>query len=86
MLSTISYNQSRGIKNIAIYEMSDVYTNENLNGNEKIAIAISNGLNETKWLDNKKVDFYMIKGIVEGILALFGIEPNRYSFEPLKNY
>lgn len=86
MLSTISYNQARGIKNIAIYEMSDVYTNENLNGNEKIAIAISNGLNETKWLDNKKVDFYMIKGIVEGILALFGIEPNRYSFEPLKNY
>lgn len=86
MLNSINYNQSRNIKNAAIYEISSVYTNENLNGNERLAIAISNGLNEVKWLDNKKVNFFMIKGIVEGLLALFKIEPNRYTFEPLKNY
>ena len=85
MLSTISYNQARGIKNVAIYEMSDVYTLENQNGKEKLAIAISNTLNEVKWIGNRKVDFYTMKGIVEGILAMFGLEPNRYSFEMLKN-
>lgn len=84
MLSTISYNQARNIKDVAIFEMSEVYTNENLQGKEKLSIAISNSLNQTKWQNtNIKTDFYTIKGIVEGILALFGIDNNRYSFEPL---
>lgn len=83
MLSTVCYNQARGIKNVAIYEMSDVYTLENQNGKEKLAIAISNNLNEVRWIGNRKVDFYTIKGIVEGLLAVFGLEPNRYSFEML---
>lgn len=87
MLKTICYNQSRGIKNVAIYELSEVYSNENINGKEKLAIAISNNLNEVKWIGNRPVDFYTIKGVVEGILALFGLEPNRYSFEMLnKSY
>ena len=86
MLSTVCYNQARGIKNVAIYELSDVYTNENLSGKERLAIAISNNLNEVKWLGNRKVDFYMIKGVVEGLLALFGLEANRYTFERLNKY
>ena len=83
MLSTVCYNQARGIKNVGIYEMSDVYTLENQEGKEKLAIAISNNLNEVRWIGNRKVDFYTIKGIVEGLLAVFGLEPNRYSFEML---
>ena len=83
MLSTVCYNQARGTKNVAIYEMSDVYTNENLNGREKLAIAISNNLNEVRWIGNRKIDFYTIKGVVEGLLALFGIDQNRYTFEML---
>jgi len=86
MLQTIFYNQARGTKNVAIYELSNVYTNENLNGEEKLAIAISNGLNETKWLNNKKVDFYLIKGLVEGLMAIFGIDNNRFMLEPINKY
>ena len=87
MLQTIAYNQGRGTKNVAIFEMSSVYCNENLNGKEKLAIAISNGLNETKWINNKTVDFYMMKGIVEAIMSMFGLENNRYMFEKLtKSY
>ena len=87
MLQTIAYNQGRGTKNVAIFEMSSVYSNENLNGKEKLAIAISNGLNETKWTNNKNVDFYMVKGIVEAIMSMFGLENNRYMFEKLtKSY
>lgn len=85
-LSTISYNQARGTKNVAIYELSEVYTLEKQEGKEKLSIAISNGLNDTKWLANRKVDFYMIKGVVEGLMNIFGIEPNRYSFEMLNKY
>ena len=87
MLQTIAYNQGRGTKNVAIFEMSSVYCNENLNGKEKLAIAISNGLNETKWINNKTVDFYMMKGIVDAIMSMFGLENNRYMFEKLtKSY
>lgn len=85
MLSTIAYNQARGMKDVAIYELSEIYTNENLNGKEKLAIAISNSFRETKWLDAHPVDFYRIKGIVEGLLALFGLDANRYTFETLTN-
>ncbi len=86
MLNTISYNQARGLKDVAIYELSQVYSNENLNGKEKLAIAISNNLNKTSWLENKNVDFYLIKGIVEGLLNLFGLDNNRYRFELLSDY
>ena len=83
MLQTIFYNQARNTKNVAIYELSQVYNKQQLEGKEKLSIAISNGLNETKWLDNHKVDYYLIKGIVEGLLNLFGIDSNRYSFDLL---
>ncbi len=85
MLSTIAYNQARGTKNVAIYEISNVYSQENLNGKERLAIAISNPFHETKWLAQQPVDFYRMKGIVEGLLALFGLDSNRYSFEMLQN-
>lgn len=85
MLNTIAYNQAHGLKEIAIYEMSQVYSKENLEGTEKLAIAISNGLNNSSWLANKNVDFYLIKGLVEGLLNLFGLDSNRYRFEYLSD-
>lgn len=87
MLKTVAYNQARGIKDVAIFEMSSVYTHENMDGNERLSIAISNELNHTKWMPSYPNDFYLIKGIVEGLLALFGIESNRYNFQILsKNH
>lgn len=86
MLQTIFYNQARNVNNVAIFEMSNIYTKQKIEGNERLAIAISGGLNKREWLDNHQVDFYMIKGLVEGLLNVFGLEANRYSFEPLDKY
>ncbi len=84
MLQTISYNQARKTENAAIFEISNVYSKQS--SKEKLAIAISNGLNKTKHFADREVNFYMIKGIVEGLLALFGIEPSRYAFEEINKY
>ncbi len=82
MLQTIYYNQARKTKNVAIFELSNVYTKQG--EKEKLAIAISNGMNQTKWTSLQYPnDFYRIKGIVEGLLALFGIESSRFAFEPI---
>ncbi len=82
LLQTIHYNQARKTKNVAIFEISKVYSKQK--EREKLAIAISNGLNQTKWINQQyPIDFYRIKGIVEGLLALFGIEPSRFAFEPI---
>lgn len=84
LLQTIAYNQARKIEQVAIFEMSNVYSQQN--EGEKLAIAISNGLNTTQHFNDRKVDFYMIKGIVEGLLALFGIDATRYAFENFDKY
>lgn len=81
MLKTVAYNQARGIKDIAVFEMSSVYCNENMEGNERLSIAISNSFHATRWLFNYQTDFYLIKGIMEGLLSLFGIDSNRYRFQ-----
>lgn len=85
MLNTVFYNQARGSKNVSIFEISNVYA-QNKEG-EKLAIAISNDFNKTLWLTNKETNYYLIKGIVEGLLSLFGIEPSRFAFESIvKHY
>ena len=84
MLQTISYNQSRKIEEVAIFELSNVYSKQSQK--EKLGIAISNGLNHTLHLKDREVNFYMMKGLVEGLLALFGIEASRYAFEELPKY
>ncbi len=86
MLKTVSYNQARGVKDVAIYEISTVYSKQCIQGKERLAIAISNNLNNTKWLAPRDTDFYLIKGIVEGLLKEFGIDNNRYQFEMLNKY
>ncbi len=84
LLQTISYNQARKIDKVAIFEISNVYTKQN--SSEKLAIAISNGLNSTKHFVDRKVDFYLLKGIVEGLLTLFGIDSTRYAFDNFDKY
>lgn len=84
MLNTIFYNQGRGTKNVGIFEISKVYS-QNYE-TEKLSIAISGDFNKTLWLNNHETNFYLIKGIVEGLLNIFGIEPSRYTFERIDKY
>lgn len=83
LLQVASYNLSRKNKDIAIYEVSDVYYFEN--NKTKIKSLVS-GLLTGKMIHNTwqhqeiKADFYYAKGIVENLLQYLGLS-SRYSFE-----
>ena len=76
-----NYNYSRSIKDINIFEISNVYyyNEENeVEEQKKLTILISGIYNETKWLNSEiPSDFYTLKGIVSSLLDYAGLK-NRY--------
>jgi len=80
LLNTYEYNKARKVSDINIYEISKVY-DKKYNEETKIAMLMKGNYLVNNWQGVKvKVDFYIIKGIVENILDYFGLK-NRYSFE-----
>jgi len=80
LLNTYEYNKARKVSDINIYEISKVY-DKKYNEETKIAMLMKGNYLVNNWQGVKvKVDFYLIKGIVENILDYFGLK-NRYSFE-----
>ena len=80
LLNTYEYNKARKVNDINIYEISKVY-DINYNEETKIAILMKGNYITNNWQGtNVKVDFYLIKGIIENILDYFGLK-NRYTFE-----
>ncbi len=80
LINVIDYNKARGIKDINIYEISKVYYDD-FNEETKIAIAMNGNYINNDWNNVKvKVDFYLLKGIIENLLDFLGFK-NRYSFE-----
>lgn len=83
LLKTYEYNKSRKIEDINIYEIAKTYDKE-YNEDHKVAILmngsyIANIVNNV----NVKVDFYLLKGIVENLLKYLGFK-NRYTFEKIE--
>ena len=79
LLNVYDYNKSRNVKDINIYEISKVY-DVNYEENIKVAILMKGNYLTNGWQGNIKVDFYLLKGIVENILNYMGFK-NRYTFE-----
>lgn len=79
LLKVIDYNKSRNVKDVNIYEIANTYSNE-MDEDTKIAIAMKGNYLMNNWNGTSvKVDFYLIKGIVENILDYLGFK-NRYTF------
>ena len=83
LLQTYEYNKARKVSNINIYEIAKTY-DKNFIEDHKIAILmkgnyISNQVNAI----NLKVDFYLIKGVIENLLKYLGFK-NRYSFTKIE--
>ena len=77
LLNVYEYNKARNIKDINIYEISKVYDSA-YNEDIKVAVLMKGNYLTNEWLGNTvKVDFYLLKGIVENILNYFGFK-NRY--------
>ena len=88
LLEVYNYNTKRNVKNINIYEIaSTYYVEEDYVEETKIAGLIS-GEYLSSYFEgiNVKVDFYVLKGIIENLLKYLGLN-NRYKFEvkPLKD-
>ena len=83
LFQTYEYNKARKVSNINIYEIAKIY-DKNYVEDHKIAILmkglyLSNVVNNI----NVKVDFYMIKGVIENLFKYLGYK-NRYSFEKVE--
>ena len=80
LLNVYDYNKARKVNDIMLYEISKTY-DANHEEESKIAILTSGNYILNEWSKATiKVDFYLIKGIVENILDYLGFK-NRYTFE-----
>ncbi|MEG0314057.1 MAG: phenylalanine--tRNA ligase subunit beta [Erysipelotrichaceae bacterium] len=76
LLGSVAYNQARNNKDVALYEISNVY--EQNKCEERIAMVISGSLQKNRWQKiDLEADFYMMKGFVENILLELGFSGSR---------
>ena len=78
LLNVYDYNKKRKVKDILLYEVAKTY-DKSYNEESKIAGLLSGNYISNGWDFSKKVDFYVVKGIVEDLLDYMGFK-NRYSF------
>ena len=79
LINVFDYNKARKVSDILIYEIAKTY-DVNYNETTKAAILMSgNYLTNGVLGINVKVDFFVLKGIVENLLDYLGFK-NRYSF------
>ncbi len=77
LLQAIQYNQSRNIKDVALFETSNTMDND---GQIKLlSIACTGTYYTSSWQQTtKEYDFYVVKGWIEKIFDQLGIESTRY--------
>lgn len=81
LLKVVDYNLARSIKDINVYEISNVYYKKDNEYIEetKLALAMYGSYVYNNWQNNNvKVDFYVVKGIIENLLEYLGYN-NRYT-------
>ena len=78
LMNVYDYNKARGVKDVSIYEIAKTYDSE-YHEISKICGLLSGDYIFNDWRGNSKIDFYVVKGIVENLLDYMGYE-KRYSF------
>ena len=80
LLNTYEYNKARKVNDINIYEISKTY-DSNYNEDHKVAFLMKGNYVSNNWQSSGiKIDFYVIKGVIENLLNYLGFK-NRYTFE-----
>ena len=74
------YNKARNNSNISIYEMGKGFYKENDQYKEEVKLAVLMSGDYFLDINNKKVDFYVIKGVLEELLDYLGYN-GRYSLD-----
>lgn len=89
ILNVVKTNLANGQKNFSFYEIGRTYfiereTDEKDSGvseNRIIAGAMTGDINNEKWVKKPALDFFTVKGIVQNLLEILGVE-NRVQFRP----
>ncbi len=83
LLDVATYNSAHQVKNLAIFEVSDVDT-DTYKGSRLSMVMIGEKESQSL-LRSEPYDFYDMKGILLSVLDLLGITENRYDFKPLNS-
>lgn len=79
LLKVVDYNINHQVKDICLYEIANVYYDEDVE-ETKIALTLKGNYINNSWnKETIKVDFYLVKGIVESLFEYLGLK-NRYKF------
>ena len=83
LLNTVSYNLNHGNENIAIFEVSDLFS---VNQKKHIHLAVACVGNDLRRgaLEGEPYSYYHLKGVLDGILHLFKIDEKRTVLERCK--
>ena len=79
LINVYGYNKARKVQDICLYEISKTY-DKDYNEESKVAILMSGNYLTNGWGSTLRVDFYLVKGIIEDLLDYMGFK-NRYTFE-----
>ena len=81
LIDVVSYNHARTIKDVNVFEISDVASTQG--GKTHFAFVLSGSLQQNRWTGfNLPSDFYTGKGLVETLLENLGIASSRLQFKP----
>lgn len=84
LLNTYDYNKKRNVKDVFLYEIAKTY-DKSFDEITKVALLMKGNYIVNEWQNTVvKVDFYLLKGIVENLLDYLGFK-NRYSFVKEEN-
>lgn len=80
LLDVVSYNRARSIKDINVFETSDVAGKEG--SRTHLAFVLSGNVQQTRWAKYElPADFYTAKGLVESLLDRIGIQAIRVLYK-----
>ena len=83
LLNTLSYNLNHGNENVAIFEVSDLFTTD---GKKQIHLAVACVGNDLRRnaMAGEPYSYYHLKGVLDGLLKAFNIDEKRLSLERCK--
>ena len=92
IMNVVKNNIANGQKNLWIYELGRTYfiqkpADEKETGvveNRMIAGALTGDIDNEKWIKKPVLDFYSVKGVIQNLLDLLGLE-NRVQFRECKD-
>ena len=83
LIGTYEYNKSRKVTDVNIYEIAKTYDKDFVE-DTKVCMLMSGDYLTNSWNGTIKVDFYLLKGVVENLLDYLGFK-NRYYIEASVN-